>query len=53
MVTLLLSIIQNDQIMQVIGYVLTAVEILLVLVRILYGFAPDGSKFQKFLYSED
>lgn len=50
MVTLLLSIIQNDQIMQVIGYVLTAVEILLVLVRILYGFAPDGSKFQKFLY---
>lgn len=50
MVTLLLSIIQNDQIMQVIGYVLTAVEILLVLVRILYGFAPEGSKFQKFLY---
>lgn len=50
MITLLLSIIQNDQIMQVIGYVLTAVEILLVLVRILYGFAPEGSKFQKFLY---
>lgn len=49
MLTLLMGFIDNDIVGQMIGYVLTALEIAIVIVTLLKFFVPVDSKFGKLL----
>ena len=50
MITLMLSTITNyPEFYRIIGYVLTVVEVLMIIVRLLYNFTPEDSKFSNFL----
>jgi len=49
MVTLLMSLMTNAQWMEILGIILTVLECLLVITRILKAFFPENSKVGKFL----
>ena len=50
MITLIMSTIATyPEYYRIIGYVLTAIEALMIIIRIIYNFTPEGSKFARFL----
>ena len=50
MITLMMSVLGNyPEYYQILGIILTVIEVLMIIVRLMYNFAPEGSKFAKFL----
>lgn len=50
MITLLMSTITTyPEFYRIIGYVLTGIEVLMIIIRIIYNFTPENSKFAKIL----
>ena len=50
MITLIMSSIANfPDFYRIIGYVLMCIEALMIIVRLMYNFTPENTKFSKFL----
>lgn len=50
MITLLLSSITDyPEFYRIVGYVLSTIECIMIIIRVIYNFTPENSKFSKFL----